>query len=141
MVSPAAATGNDLMITDIKIDPLVEGGPLVQPDGKIVGIVVSRGQGEAGGQLGWAVTSEAVQEFVRGVQVKDELAAAEASKRTFRRIVAWSVLFLIFALFVLVARAFQKWYRRMEERESAAMAAEEEARAASGVVAAQDAAE
>ncbi len=131
MKSPAAATGNDLMITDIRIDPLVEGGPLVGDDGRVVGIVVAKSQGDVtGGEVGWAVPSEAVREFVKGVQAKQAADAARAARRTIQRVIAWGILLAFVGMMVLAGRAFRRWYKRMEAREEAAMAAEAAARAA-----------
>jgi hypothetical protein len=126
--SPAFANGKDLMITDIKIDPLVEGGALVRPDGKIAGIVVAKGQGDIGGGLGWAVTSEAVQSFVKTVAAKKAEQEAAIKQRTAQRVVAWTILLAFLGLMTFAARAFRRWYKRMEAREEAAMAAEEAAR-------------
>lgn len=126
--SPAASFGSDLMLTDIKMDPLVEGGALVTADGKLVGIVVSKGQGQLGGQLGWAVTSEAARTFVTDFQKQQ--AAERAAKQT-QQAVRW-VKIAFLAVFVLLmalfGRWFRHWYKRMEAREEAALAAEEAAR-------------
>ncbi len=139
MKSPAAATGNDLMITDIRIDPLVEGGALMQADGRIAGIVVAKSQGDfSGGEVGWAVTSEAVQEFVKSVQVKQQEDASRTARRTIMRVIAWGVLLAIVGLMTLAGRTFRRWYKRMEAREEAAMAAEEAARADREASAAED---
>jgi S1-C subfamily serine protease len=118
--SPAAATGNDLLITDIHIDPLVEGGALLTPDGRVVGIIVAKGQGAAGGGLGWAVTSEAVQEFAANIQKEKAVADAAAAQRAAVRWVKIAFLVVFLGLCVWAGASFRAWYKRMEAREELA---------------------
>jgi S1-C subfamily serine protease len=123
--SPSAATGNDLMLTDIRIDPLVEGGALIGPDGKLSGIIVSRGQGQMGGNLGWAVTSEAVRRFVDGIQAEQAAARLAAEKKAAVRWVKVAFLAAFLGLWVFLGYRFRRWYKAMEAREEAEAAAHE----------------
>lgn len=121
--APAAATGNDLVLTDIRIDPLVEGGPLVTPQGKIVGIIVAKGQGKLGGDLGWAVTSEAVREFVGGVERADRAEREAAAQKAALRWVKWAIIIAFIGIVSGFSWTFRRWYKAMEAREEAAEAA------------------
>ena len=86
--SPPIASGNQFVVTDIPIDPLVEGGALVLPDGRLVGIIVSQGRGLQKGDLGLAATSQAAKAFVDEYQAKQAAEAAEAAGASTRLWVA-----------------------------------------------------
>jgi S1-C subfamily serine protease len=121
--APAAATGQDLILTDIKLDPLVEGGALVTPDGKLAGILTAKSKSPELGELGWAVTSEAAKAFVGSLEEKQQAQAAEDIRKVIRRWVVWGILLLIAGLFGLFGWWFRRWYKRMEARELAEEAA------------------
>jgi S1-C subfamily serine protease len=118
--SPAAATGGDLILTDIKLDPLVEGGALITADGKLAGLVTAKSQSPELGELGWAVTSEAARKFIDSIAVKQKEAAAESAAVVIRRWIVRAVLAFILLLFTLFGWWFRRWYKRMEARERAA---------------------
>ncbi len=128
MRAPSVAGNHQLLYTNIPMDPLVEGGPLVTPDGKVVGIVVSQGLGIGEGELGIAVTQEVVQGLLEGVLASEKAASERDRSLIIWRTVRIGILLVVLAIFVALSRAFQLWYRRMEERELA-KEAEEEARA------------
>lgn len=122
--SPSAATGGSLILTDIKLDPLVEGGALAMPDGKVAGIVTAKSHNREVGELGWAVTSEAAREFLGGIDAVQKAKEAEALTTIIRRWVVRLVLLAFLGVFALFGWWFRRWYKRMEQREAAAAAAE-----------------
>ena len=117
--SPAAATPGGLILTDIRLDPLIEGGALITPDGRLVGITTAKSQSPEVGELGWAVTSDAARGFLGGIERQRQAAEEEALVTVIRRWVARSVLAVFALLFGLFGWWFRRWYKRMEQREMA----------------------
>lgn len=124
--SPSIASNFKLLYTDIPIEPLVEGGPLVTPKGKIVGVIVSQSFGQQAGKVGVAVTSEAAKALIEDIENADAEARAAEIAAFRAKWISRGVLAVILVLMFWGFWSFGKWYRRMEERE----AAEAEAHAA-----------
>jgi hypothetical protein len=128
--SSPIASGNQQVITSIPIDPLVEGGALVTPDGKLVGIVVSKGKGLKPGDPGIAVTSKSAEEFVNAYDAKQAAVAAEAATAVIDRWIRRGIMLLGILILSILGWFFRRWYKRMEARE----AAKEAEAAASGEI-------
>jgi S1-C subfamily serine protease len=122
--SSPISTGNRLVLTNIPIDPLIEGGALVTPDGRLMGIVVSKGLGARPGDLGWAVTSQSAREFVKSYDDKQAAVAAEAASAIIDRWIKRGIMLLALGVFSVLGWLFRRWYKRMEAREEAKAAAE-----------------
>ncbi len=128
--APPAATGNTLVLTDIKLDPLIEGGALLTPDGKLVGVVTAKSSDRVVGELGWAVTAKAAQDFVAAYDKQQSEALANAARSVADKWFGRAILLVFLIIVFFLGRAFRRWYKRMEAREDAAMAAEHAAKAA-----------
>lgn len=138
--APPAATGNDLVLTDIKLDPLIEGGALVTPDGKLVGVVTAKSSDRVVGELGWAVTSKAARDFLAAYDKQQSEALATAARDVFAKWIGRAILLVFLVIVFFLGRAFRRWYKRMEAREEAAMAAEKAAKEAEEAERAEEAA-
>lgn len=125
--SPAIAMMGNHVATDIPIDPLVEGGPLVDPAGRIAGIIVSQSFGLSNTNVGVAVVAEAARQMVNDVAKAREKENAEAAAEVVHRWIARIVLLGIIAALIAFFAWFGRWYRRMEAREAAEEAAGREA--------------
>ncbi len=111
--------GNVFVSTDIPADPLIEGGALVLPDGRLVGIMVSQGRGLAKGDRGLAVTSQAAKAFVDSYLATQAANAAEAAGASTRLWIRRGVLAIGIILFSVLGWWFRRWYKGMEAREEA----------------------
>jgi len=116
--APAIAMMGGVLTTDIPIDPLLEGGAVVTPDGKAVGIITSQGFGLGQSKLGVAVTAEKARDMVQSITRAEAEADAAAAARERWKWIPRIVLLGIVALLTFGFTWFGRWYRRMEQREA-----------------------